>query len=86
MAYSSVLLTLPPARVALSKVPPSGVAFLPLGIRSPRERSAGGNPHGGKPVDIEEKCNELELKRIEADAVKLTKEAERMDLSTPSTR
>ena len=29
----------------------------------------------------EEKRKELELKRIEADAVKLTKEAERMDLS-----
>ena len=32
-------------------------------------------------MDTEEKRNELELKRIEADAVKLTKEAERMDLS-----
>ena len=32
-------------------------------------------------MDTEEKRHELELKRIEADAVKLTKEAERMDLS-----
>ena len=32
-------------------------------------------------MDNEEKRHELELKRIEADAVKLKKEAERMDLS-----
>ena len=29
-----------PEGVALSKVPPFGVAFLPLGIRSPRERGS----------------------------------------------
>lgn len=32
-------------------------------------------------METEGKRKELELKRIEADAVKLTKEAERMDLS-----
>ena len=65
----------------MSKVPPSGVAFLPLGIRSPRERFAGGNPHGGKPVDTEEKRKELEVELIVAETAKLRKEAARMKLS-----
>ena len=56
-------------------VPPAGDPT-PTG-----EVFAGGSPHGGKPVHTEEKRNELELKRIEADTVKLPKEAKRMDLS-----
>jgi len=57
------------------------VAFLPPGIRSPRERFAGGNPHGGKPVDTEEKRRELEIERIEAETAKLRAETTRMVLS-----
>ena len=70
-----------PNGAALGKAPPSGAAFLPLGFQSQREGSAGGNPHGGKTVDAEEKRKELEIDRIEAETAKLKAETNRMVLS-----
>ena len=54
---------------------------LPLGIQSPRERFAGGNPNGGMPVDIEEKPKDLETELMAAETAKLRTEARRMKLS-----
>ena len=56
-------------------VPPAGDP-IPAG-----EAFAGGNPHGGKPVDAEELRKELEIGRIEAETAKLKTETDRMVLS-----
>ena len=68
-------------RVAFEQGAVARRLVLPLGIQSPRERFAGGNPHGGKPVDTEEKRKELEAELIVAETAKLRKEAARMKLS-----